>query len=504
MPAEKQDSNVVGLFSAREQTNGVLPANPVFKTREPNEFDDLGGDYTLVARRVFNPSRQNKKGSTVDLDADGGWNEDLTLNNMQDEMEAFFFAAIRRKGFSINAAAVAATDDYTVDSSADFSLGDIVLASGFANAGNNGVKVLNGITDGTHVSVADPLADEVAGAGKRIDRIGHQFAEDDVSIDLLAGVAVLTSASGAFASIPLLPGEYIAVGDDTAPFTFDDVPAFYGRVKSKSNNTIVLDKTTAEIVDDAGADKTIRIWFGYFVKNESDPDLIVKYTHTVERTLGRDDDGRQSEYLPGFVYNEMTWNSPLADKVNIDISGIGMRSKRRNGLQGPLVNQVGATILKAPGEDLINTSSNVYRIRMSILDENELNPTPLFARVTEWTATINNNMSANKAQGTLGAFDTTAGQFDVGGEFTAYFSTVAAVDAIEDNADVTFDAIYTKKNSAIILDIPLLALGGGRLNVEMDQPIMLPLSISGAESSFGHTALINWLPYVPNVLQATG
>jgi len=503
---EKQDSNFVGLYIAREASNGVLPANPVFKTREPNEFDDLGGDYTLVARRPYSPSRQRKKGGITDLDADGGWNEDVTLHNMQSEMEAFFFAALRRKGYSVNVAAVASTDDFTVDATADFFTGDIILASGFANVGNNGRHVIDSITDGTHLSTADQLTDEAAEPGQTVERIGHQYVAGDLSISMIGGIARIVSATNAFLNSQLLAGEYIVVGDTGAATQFADMPPFYARVKSVAANGayIDLDKTTRTITTNNGAGKTIRIFWGYFVKNEYDPDLIVKYTHTLERTLGRDADGRQSEYIPGFTYNELTWNSPLADKVSVDMSGIGMKSKRRKGAEGPLIAQNGTVVLPAPSEDFINTSSNVYRIRLSIVDPNTLNPTPLFARVTEFSVTVNNNLSANKAQGTLGAFDTTAGNFDVDAEMTAYFSTVDAVDAIENNEDCTFDVIYTKDNSAIILDIPLIAPGGGRLTIEMDQPIMLPMSIAAAESPFGHTALLNWLPYVPDSLMATG
>jgi hypothetical protein len=58
---ETQDSNNVGLFVNREVANRDRGANPVFVTREPNSFDNLGGDYKTVARRPFNPSRQRQK-----------------------------------------------------------------------------------------------------------------------------------------------------------------------------------------------------------------------------------------------------------------------------------------------------------------------------------------------------------------------------------------------------------------------------------------------------------
>jgi hypothetical protein len=128
----------------------------------------------------------------------------------------------------------------------------------------------------------------------------------------------------------------------------------------------------------------------------------------------------------------------------------------------------------------------------------------LFARVSEFNAKINNNVSGAKAQGTLGAFDSTAGGFDVDLEATAYFSGVGAVATIRENDDVTFDAIYSKQNAAVIMDIPLIQNGGGRLNVDMDKPIMVPLKSMAAESPFGHTILFNFLPYVPTVGMATG
>lgn len=502
MAGDKQDANQVGLFVAREQSNGVLGANPVFREREPNSFADFGGEYTLLARRPFNVSRQRKKGGIVDLDASGGWNEDLTQRGMDDTMEAFFFAAMRRKPLSFSTAAVAATDDFTVADSAGFTVGALVKASGFKR--NSGLHKVNGITDGTHVSTTSALQDEAVVAGGRLEVVGHEFDAGDLSLTLNGGVARLTSAAMDMTTFGLIPGEWVFVGDDGTGTHFDATPGFYARIGAVTADYLEFDKTTRTVVDDAGAGKTIRLFFGYLVKNEDDPDLIVKFYHRVERTLGRDADGIQSEALDGFVLNEMTWNSPLADKVNIDVTGVGMHHTTRTGADGPLHRAAGAVLVKAEGDELFNTSSNVFRLRLSVIDPDTLNPTPLFARVTEWNAKINNNVTVNKSQGQLGGFDTTAGQFDFDGEFTAYATTVEAAEAIANNSDVTFDAIYSKDNGAVIMDVPLIALGGGRLNVEMDAAIMLPLTMMGAESPFGHTALLNWLPYVPNAGVANG
>lgn len=506
MTIEKQDSNNVGLFVTREASNRTLEANPVFVTREPNSFEDMGGEYTKVARRPFNPSRQRKKGGLVDLDASGGWNEDVTQNNMLDVIDAALFAAQRKKPNSSNVAATAATDDYTVTSSVGFLVGSIVLAAGFAASANNGIHVLNGITDATHISTGDALTDEAAATGQTVQVVGYQFPAADVVATLVGGTFVLTSAAIDPTTFGLIPGEWVFIGGQAAGNRLGAAAALtgYARLKEATADALIFDKTTFTAAGDDGADTTLQIFFGTVIRNEDDPDDIVKFTHTVERTLGRDDDGRQSEYIDGFVYSELTWNSPLSDKVNVDISGIGATHNTRTGLEGPLSADGDASIVAALGEDFFNTSSNVYRIRMALLDEATLNPSPLFARVSEFSVAINNNVSGNKAQGTLGSFDTTAGSFDVDLECTAYFSHVAGIQSIPDNADVTFDAIYSKNNAAICLDLPLLSNGGGRLEVEMDAPIMIPLESPAAESSFGHTVAFSFLPYVPNVGMATG
>lgn len=593
MVAEKQDANLVGFYKAREASLGVLPAAPIWLTREPNSFDDLGGEYTKVARRPFSPSRQRKKGSVTDLDADGGYNEDLTQNNMQSELEEFFFAALRRtaedivaapfsEDFTVTAATdiltvnghglvtgdgpfqvastttlpaglTAATDYWVIEATvntfkvatsyanalagtavditdagtgthtitrtvpvataddsytlnhvpASLLAGSLILASGYAIATNNGLKLVSTVA-APKITVSTNLTNETPPAGAKVKVVGFQFTAGDLEMTAAVGnTFILSTTTQALDVLGLIPGQWVFIGGGEAGDSFVDAGepvTGYARiaVDGISENAIAFDKSTFTPFTTDGAGKTVRLFFGDLVKNEDDPDLIKRFSSTIERTLGRDDNGIQSEFLTGAVANELTWNSPLANLVNLDLSYIAQKANTRNGTLGPLSRRPGNTIVKALGEDAFNTSSNIFRLRMALVDPNTLNPTPLFARVTEWTLTVANNVASSKAQGVLGGFDTTVGNFDVDGEFTAYFSTVEAIHAVQCNYDLTFDAIYAKQNAGVYIDIPLIGLGGGRLDIEQDAAIMLPLETAAAESPFGHTALIGWFSYLPN------
>lgn len=502
MAGEKQDANLVGFYKTREAALGVVPTPATWRTLEPNSFDDFGGDYTKTARRPFSPSRQRKKGSVTDLDASGGFSQDLTQNNSQQDLEDFFFAHIRAT--PTQTGVEAAVGGYVVASSEGIPLGALVLASGFVSAQNNGVKVVTAVPDATHVN-ATGLVAEGAGADKRLKVVGFEFPEGDLEMNAVAGgTFLLMSTAKPLDVLGLIPGSWVFIGGDAADSAFVDGQGQpltgYARIAldGVSENAIAFDKATFPPITTDGAGKKVRLFFGDVLKNEDDPDNIVRFSSVLERTLGKDNDGTQSEYLLGAVANEMTWNSPLAGLVTLDMGYVAMKPGLRKGVDGPLARRVGDTVLRALGEDAFNTSSNIFRIRMTMVDPNTFEPTPFFARVTEWNFTVANNVSAAKAQGVLGGFDTTTGGFDVDGEVTAYFQTVEAIHAIQCNYDVTFDAIYAKNNAGVYMDVPLISNGGGRLEIEQDAAIMLPVEPAAAESAFGHTLLIGWFPYLPN------
>lgn len=501
--ANKIDSNSTGLRYAEESSLGALPGSPVWYPLDPNSYSDFGGEISTVARDPINPSRQRKKGVTTDLDASGGFNQDLTQSNLTRMLQGFFFATARERDSTapLNGTAVTLTNVDAVNAEYEaasglgiFAAGDLLFASGFTNAGNNGLKVVVTAAAGA-VQVSGTLTAEVPPAAAKLESVGFQFPSADLSVSLVSSNFVaLNSVATNLTTLGLNAGDWLFVGGDGATTKFSNNQGF-ARVRSIATNQIILDKTSWEGAVEAGAGKTIQLFIGTVIKNEKDPNLIVRRTYQLERTLGQDNDGTMSEYLIGAVPNELTVNVAQADKVTADLTFVAIDNEQRNGLTGVK----SGSRPSLPAEDpAFNTSSDFSRIKLASVSTVDSSPTPLFAFATEMTLTINNNVTPNKAIAVLGAFDTTAGTFEIGGSLTAYFADIAAVQAVRNNADITIDMVMVKNNAGMLFDIPLLSLGGGRLNVEKDQSITLPLEVMGAESSFGHTLLFSSFAYLPS------
>lgn len=504
--ANKIDSNITGLRFAEEASLKVLPGSPIWYQLEPNSYNDFGGQVTTLARNPINPSRQRKKGVATDLDASGGFNQDLTFNNTTRLLQGFFFADIREKPTTapMNGTAVAMTaivavaDDYTAAAGLPTTIasGHLLFASGFGVAANNGLKVANGTSTATAISVSDSLADEASPPSvAKVEVVGFQFDSGTSAIALNGDLVRFTDSAKDLTTLGLIAGEWVFIGGDTGTLQFANNQGF-ARISSIAAGYLEFDKVSwATPAVEAGTAKTIQMFFGSVIKNESDPALIKRRTYNLERTLGLDDVGTMSEYLVGAVPNELTINIAQADKITIDMSFVALDNEQRDGTTGV---KAGARPNLTPA-DALNTSTDFARIKLASVPAADATPDALFAFSTELSLFVNNNVSPNKAVGVFGAFDTSAGTFEVGGSMTAYFANIAAVQAVRNNADVTIDMIMVKANKGILFDIPLLSLGDGRLSVEQDQPITLPLETNAAESKFNSTLLSEFFAYLPNL-----
>lgn len=510
----KIDSNITGLAYAEEAQLGLLPGEgglggtPTWYRLEPNSYNDFGGEIVTVAPNPINPSRQRRKGVTTDLNAAGGFNHNLTFENLSHLMQGVMFADTRRKGRAVVSAVdidASNPDEYEVANTTGFLVNSLIKGTGFSNVANNAMNIVTAVVSNTSVEVATGLlvAEASPPTGAYIDVVGHQATSGDVTVDVSGALPVLRSTTLDFTTLGLVAGQWIFVGGDTSQTRFaQSANNGFKRIRSVTANAITIDKSYQAMVTDAGTSVTLRLFFGDVLRNETGS-LIKRRSYNIERLLGAPDDSQpsqiQSEVLKGAVANEFTLNIPSAELANVDFTFVATDNEQREGTTGPKQ----SSVLTFPAAQEYNTSSDVGRIRLSQVSNTNAAPTALFAYVTEANISINNNVTPNKAVGVLGAFDVTAGTFTVSGELTAYFSTVAATQAVRNNADVTLDISFVKNNTGIIYDLPLIALGDGRLNVEVDQPITLPLQTDAAsgqdvDQQLDHTLLITYFNYLPN------
>ena len=509
---KKIDSNVTGLAYAEEDSLAVLPGSPVWRPLEPNSYSEFGGQITTVARAPINPSRQRKKGVTTDLAASAGFSTDLTQTNLQDLFQGFFFADLRRKaeinttGSPVTLAVLASDDSFNAASGLDvFRAGDLIQSAGFPLAANNNavLRVLTAIS--TKITTSGVLADDTSSTATLV-AVGFQFGSGEVDIDITGTYPKLTRASGSkdMTQFGLVPGEFIFVGgDDTAEKFTNAANNGFCRVRSVATTYIEFDKTDQTMVNETGTAKTIRLFFGRVLKNETGDD-IVRRSYNLERQLGAPDDSSptdfQAEYVVGAVGNKAKFNSPNASKFTVDLDFVGTDSETQDADTGPK----SGTRVDLVESNAFNTSSDVTKFKIAEVVPGEANPDSLFSFIEQVDWTIDNGITPDKAVAILGAFEVSTGDFKVDLSMQAYFATVDAIQAVRDNADVTFEYHLVRANSGISIDMPLIALADSRPNVEKDVAVKVPLTASAATGALvdpnkDHTLLMVFFDYLPNL-----
>lgn len=519
MPSNKIDSNFTGLRFTPEAEgyigylpgethpeDGVLPgAAPVWKPLEPNSYGDFGAQITTLARTPITAGRQRSKGVVTDLDASAAFQIDFTEDNINELVPGFFFANWRLAATPVADPALAVEvsgvatflgDAISLIDGLDtiYIVGDIVRTSGFTLPSNNGAFLVSSVGTPDAIVVtnltggAPALTVEANNANVKVRKVGHQFASADLSVDVSGAFPAIDSAAFTMTDLGLIPGQWVYIGGDATANKFANANNNgFARVHSVTATSIFFDKTQNTMTTDAGTGKTIQLFLPDMIKNENDPTLILTKSFQFERSLST----AGYEYVKGSVANTLAINVATADKINLDLAFVSTDAvavevgDRKTGSFPDI--QTSATAF--------NTSSDFSRIRTA---EDGVSAAPLFAFITDLTLNINNNVTPAKAVGVLGAFDMTVGDFVVEGNITAYFSDVAAIQAVRNNADVTVDFALSKENAGWVFDVPLLTLGEGRLAVEKDAPITLPVSIAGAKHPTLNTTLIacyfNYLP----------
>ena len=514
----KIDSNFTGLRYALEvvgqpktlpgaQIGGAGPvvagAGAVWKELEPNTYSDFGGTTTLKTRNPIVANRQQRKGRAVDLEAKAGFTIDFTSDNMLDFMPLYFFADWRSSSVqevdeptSVVAPAGGNPGYYAKPQGmvGKAAVGSLVLAFGFGQEANNGLKTVSVITN-DDMSVTDPgiVAEAAPPATSGLKVVGLVGQAGDLTINAAnANGPELLSTILDFTTLDLIPGQWVYIGGDTPTSAFgEEGNNGFARIFTIAPHTIVFDKTQNAMTTDAGAGMSVELFFGDFIKNENDPSLIVPQTVQFERSLS----SAGFEYLPGSYANELTVEMKSADKIELTLAFVSLTAEEAEFAD----RKAGAFPDITTDPEAYNTSTDLIRIRASGQDS----AAPLFAFMQTMSLKISNNVSPLKALSVFGAFDVSIGDFVVNGDITAYFSDLAAVTAVRKAESLTVDFVLALDNRGWLFDIPELTFDKGTLNVTKDQPITIPVGIVAAEDDVLKTTLMaTYFSYLPDAASA--
>lgn len=502
-PVESINSNATGLYVCEEVTPGVTPPNPVWTEKEPNSYNNFGAELKTVQRMPINANRRNRKGTVVGYTAGAAYDTDLTATNLRDDLPGFFFANPRTKSLVVASAATA--DGFTVPAGgAAYVEGALIAAEGSSAGPNNGLHRAVAGSDADNIAV-DGLT-VTAGEAIRISRCGQAFAAGDASLVVTGPLPALATVAFDLTTLGLIPGEIVYLGGDSAASTFGADGMGWARVKSVSAHSLVFDKTDFAFKANAGAGKSIELYFGTVIRDE-DAALQVQHTYSIMRQLGRPDldtpNAIQAEIVTRCVANEFKLTVPEEDKVTCNLSFMGGDSEYYDDVN---VQIPGATYVGVTEADAINSTGDMKRARMFVYPQAGDNsaPLPLFAVFQSLDLTINNGIKENKAVTRMGTFVLSPGNFGVSGSFTAYFTRTSAQKAVRENADVTFMLAAYKDNKGIALDIPLMSLSSKGADVKLNEPVMLPIDSEAGtgrkyDANMAHTALVVFFDYLPSI-----
>lgn len=531
----KIDSNVTGLSIAREASPGVLPGSPTWIAYQPNSYGSLGGSLTKTARNPISLLRQNRKGTTTDLDAAAEFEQDITMYTFEELWPGLFLAEKRKKPFAggRNAAVpVASVSGTAIDLGADaatlgFAVGMLVHTEFFGVAANNTLSAYRVITavSGDEISLPG-LAIEASPPDDAIVRaVGFEFPTDDVDMERPSGdFPRLTSATINMGTLPLINGETIVIGGLNAGisavtaanrFTTDGNNGKF-RIRTRNATQLIFDladggstgliEPTAEV----SSSKDIRIYWGDVTRNvAADAADFAQITYTIERSLGAPDDAQpseiQAETVTAALLNGAGIEIPTADKMVVGTEFLATDNTNFRGTTGNERPTNGVTILELHESDAFNTTDNVPDVRIFTrsADPAVVVPGSFFGFVSDLTLNISNNATALKAIGRLGAFAVTAGNFTATAEMTAYFQTTTALQSVRDNDDVGLYLLMKQtlngRQAGVHIDLPFGSTSTEGLDVEGDAAITAPITLESAvDPNFLFTMILHEFWGLPN------
>lgn len=481
-------TNNTSIEYTREESLGVLPTSPVWHLIEANDISTYGASISTVARNPISKDRQGRKGAITDLDSTVELPVDVTMSAIDEFVPPFLFSSWSDIGEFTSTEITGS--GITVSANGDLAEGTLVNIVGSIYSENNGLKVVEAGSTTTNIAITGLTP--ATGDDIKVMVAGVRGAEDDI---VITDASTISSTTLDFTTLGIEVGSYIFVGgSETANHfaTSTNAGVNYGfcRVRAVSANAITIDKTGGTFIADTGTGKSIDIYYGKFVSNVStDSDKFAEQSYQFEIAYPNLGDSGDTgyEYAKGNYANQITLDFPLADKATMTPNFVGIDTTE------PTFTRATGTHVSPFRRGAVNTSSDFARIRLVGDDASALS-----AYVKSLTLTINNNVSAEKVLGTLGAVFMNVGSLAVTSSMEVLFTSDQIVSAIRNNATLTLDVAVKNDDGAVVFDIPSLTLGNGSKVFSANETVRLTVDGTAFGDDVLNTSMgVTSMAYVP-------
>ena len=367
--------------------------------------------------------------------------------------------------------------------------GSLVYVRGFINEANNGLKVVSADSSKSVIAVTDTgVVAELGNSDTSLFVCGYQAAAGDIQIDANGN---LTSTTLDFTTLGLELGSGLFIGGLGDATHFEGQNYGLCRIREVEPHLITLDKRPNVFTKDTGAEKTIHLYFGWFIKDVAvDDELFKQHSFMFETSYPElMDNGKDGyEYAVGQVVNTMEISLPLSDKSTTTIATIGKDVL-------PIEDtRIAAEFNRPLFQEAFSTPNDFIRLRLDKADGYGLST--LFK---ECTLTLNNNAGGENVLANLGPMFVNYGNFDVSLSFQCIFTSPEVTKMIRNNCTVTMDWCLVNNDGAFYFDIPSMTLGSGTKNFTTNEKVKIDLTSNAfGDPNPGYTIGVTFFPYLPN------
>lgn len=527
-------TNATTVSVARQQSLDVLgTGSTTCKELEPNDIGEFGESYDKVSRNPISRRRSRRKGTIVGVDAAVELECDVTMDALDDYLEAFLFS--RAVNYDLDfRAAPAVSGGYTVPALSASQASrlvwvtggakSLIYADGYVLAANNGLKVLTAdpLVTGTTISVAGNSA-ETPPSNAIVRIAGVRAIAGDLALAVSGVNGTLTSGNNGitggnrvdFTVLGLTVGQRIHVGGETNTNRFGSTAANDGtrswggaRITSIAQFSLGLDKLDSTLVASDGTDDgtagvaiAVDLLFGRFIRDvpvgHADfleiahlfegyyPNLF----ETTPPTPVANPDG--FEYVWNAYANEITQNLAIGDKA---VCTVGFVATHADEPVDNASRKSGFSTARAPLQTgALNCSSDFARLGITDIDE-----TGLTTDFKDMELVMNNNVTPEKVLGRRTAKYLNLGTLEIDMSTEVLFTSGLVISRIRDNTQVTMGWTMRNDDGAVAFDIPSGTLSSDGKNFERNASVKAQLKLEAdSDNVFGYQMSASLFPVYP-------